>query len=121
MKLFKKISLAFTIFLLSALPVLAEIIPSAGKEKGNYQLNDAMQLGVNIANWILGIVGSLTLLMFIIAGFTLILSGGNSESVSKGKQMMIAAVVGLLIVFSSYIIVQFSISALGGKPFTGTI
>ncbi|PIT94513.1 hypothetical protein COT98_03300 [Candidatus Falkowbacteria bacterium CG10_big_fil_rev_8_21_14_0_10_39_9] len=82
---------------------------------GNYTLNDGVQLMVNVAHFILGIVGSLALLMFVIGGFMFLISAGNSKSVDKGKQIVIGAVIGLIIVFCSYMIIQFSMSALGLK------
>jgi len=76
-------------------------------------LNDGVQLMVNVAQWILGIVGSLTLLMFVVGGFMFLISAGNSQTVEKGKSIIIGAVIGLIIVFCSYMIIKFSMSALG--------
>lgn len=94
-------------------PALAEIVPEAGKEAGNYTLDDFVVLAVNVAKWILGIVGSLALLFFIYGGFVFIFSGGNIETVSKGKMILINSIIGLVIVFASYLIIQFALSALG--------
>jgi hypothetical protein len=74
---------------------------------GNYSLNDMLTLGVNIANWILGIVGALALLFFVYGGFTFILSGGSEEKVKEGKTILTNAIIGLAIVFCSYLIIQF--------------
>lgn len=84
---------------------------------GDYTLNDFVTLGINISNIILGVVGSLSLLMFIYGGMTLLLSAGNAETVTKARKILIAAVVGLAIVFSSYIIIQFVLQALGYNSF----
>lgn len=81
-------------------------------DTGSYELNDGVILAVRISQIILGIVGSLTLLMFIYGGFTFLTSGGSSEKVSKGKNIIIAAVIGLIIVFSSYLIIKFTIEKL---------
>lgn len=77
------------------------------------ELNDFVQLAVNVSNWILGIVGSLALLMFVIGGFMFLISAGNSKTVEQGKSIIIGSVIGLLLVFSSYMIIQFSMSAMG--------
>jgi len=75
-----------------------------------------MLLAINIANWILGIVGSLALLFFIYGGFTFLISAGNTAQVDKGKKILGGAVVGLLIVFCSYLIIKFSLQAFGANP-----
>jgi hypothetical protein len=80
---------------------------------GNYTLNDAVQLAVNVANWILGIVGSLALLMFVLGGVMFLVSGGNTQTVDRGKKILIGSAIGMVIVFGSYMIIQFSMSALG--------
>lgn len=80
---------------------------------GNYALNDFISLGINISRWILGIVASLTLLMFIWGGVELMISSGSQEKVAKGKKIIISAVIGLVIVFTSFMIIQFTMSAMG--------
>lgn len=80
---------------------------------GNYEINDFIVLAINIARWILGIVGSLSLVMFIYGGFMFLISAGASESVNKAKQIIVAAVIGLAIVFSSYLIIKFTLDSMG--------
>lgn len=59
----------------------------------------------------LGIVGSLALLMFIYGGFTWMLAAGNAEAVKRGKDIFIWATIGLVVIFSSYAIVNFIITS----------
>jgi hypothetical protein len=80
---------------------------------GNYDLNDMTQLFITASNWILGIVGSLTLVMFIYGGLLFLTSSGSSEQVSKAKGVLMAAVIGLIIVFSSYLIIKFALGSVG--------
>lgn len=82
---------------------------------GDYSLNDFVQLAVNVSEKILGLVGSLALLAFVYGGIVFLISGGSSEKVEKGKQILIGAVIGLVIVFASYMIIQFTMDALGYK------
>ncbi len=70
---------------------------------------------LNVANYLFSIVGALALLFFIYGGFTLILSQGNSEQTSKGKDIIVAAIIGLVVVFSAYMLVRFLGEALGLK------
>lgn len=61
----------------------------------------------------LGIVGSLALIMFIYGGFTWMLSAGNAEIVTKGKNILIWATIGLIIIFTSYALVKFVFKGIG--------
>ncbi len=80
---------------------------------GNYELNDLVQVGVNVSYIILGVVGSLALLMFVYGGLVMLISSGNTEKVSQAKSILVSAVVGLVIVFSSYLIISFVMDTFG--------
>lgn len=62
---------------------------------------------------VLGIVGSLALLMFIYGGFMWMLSGGNDKMVTKGKDTLIWATLGLVLIFLSYVLIHFIFKTLG--------
>jgi len=72
-----------------------------------------VSLLIAVGQYIFGIVGALALLFFIYGGFTWILSQGNPEKVKKGRDIVFAAVIGLIIVFGAYILVQFIGTTLG--------
>lgn len=72
---------------------------------------------LHFSNYLFGIIGALALLFFIYGGFTLILSRGATEQVKKGKDILVAAIVGLVIVFSAYMLVSFLGKAVGLKGF----
>lgn len=61
----------------------------------------------SIINSVMGIIGSLALVMFIYGGATWMLSAGNQEQVTKGKNALIWATVGLVIIFTAYALVKF--------------
>jgi hypothetical protein len=61
----------------------------------------------------LGLVGSLALVMFIYGGFVWMTGGGNSEKVTKGKNIIIWATIGLIVIFSAYALVKFVLTGLG--------
>ncbi len=67
----------------------------------------------NIIKTILTIVGALALGMFVYGGFTWMTSGGSSEKIQKGKNILIWAVIGLVIIFTSYTLVDFLLTAFG--------
>jgi len=82
-------------------------------ECGDYEVNDFMILALKISQWILGIVGTLTLVMFIYGGFMFLISAGSNEKVSQAKKIIVAAVVGLIIVFASWLIINFVFKTMG--------
>lgn len=81
---------------------------------GNCSLDDILQLFVNITVLILGISGSLILLMFVYGGFLWVTSRGDAKRIEKGKDTITQAVIGFAIILLSYSIVNFVIAALAG-------
>ncbi len=64
-----------------------------------------------IVKYIIGISGSVALVVFIIGGAMWMISAGRPDYVKKGRAAMISAIIGLAIIFSSYIIIRFIIDA----------
>ena len=116
LKIFKFFLIITVLFVFNFNMVSASnsIVPQGTKyEDGSYELDDLVGVGINVSNLILGIVGSLALLMFVIGGFLMLISAGNSEKVSKAKNIILAAVIGLALVFASYLIINFVMEAFG--------
>ncbi len=127
------ISVMLTTVFFSTGQVLAEAIPpseqsqfipdcalqrdigSATKEGECRSVSIFVILLIKFASYLFTIVGALALLFFIYGGFTLILSRGATEQVKKGKDIMVAAVIGLVIVFGAYMLVRFLGTAVGLK------
>lgn len=97
----------------------SKIIPSCLLEdKLSAECRDVgifVSLLINITRYLFGFIGSVALAYFIYGGFTLILSQGNDEKVTKGKDIMVAAIVGLIVAFGAYILVQFLGEVIGAK------
>ena len=72
--------------------------------KGN--VTDAREIIGNIIRVALGLLGSLALLMLVWGGFQWMTSAGNSEKVEKGTTTMIWALIGVVLVLSSYLLVE---------------
>lgn len=98
-----------------------QIVPPLDQTRYNYGLNHLLQVAINIYKCILCIVGSLMMLMIVIGGFTMIMAAGDSGKINGGKQMIKAAVIGGLIVLTSYLIVGFAVKAFGGAFKNDTI
>ncbi|HQA63486.1 MAG TPA: pilin [bacterium] len=62
----------------------------------------------------LGLTGVLAIIAFIYGGVLWMVSRGDTGMIQKGKTMMIWAVLGIVIIFSSYAIIRFIFEALMG-------
>ena len=58
---------------------------------------------------VLGIVGSLALAMFVYGGLIWMTAAGAPDKITKGKDVLVWASIGLLVIFSSYALVAFVI------------
>lgn len=130
----KKYFIIFIIIFFFPLLVLAQLPsgnpPSGNPPSGNQSNTVSLPNPINIPSEakdapipyllgkiiksILGIAGSLALVMFIYGGASWMLSGGNQEQVAKGKNIIIWATIGIVIIFTSYALVKFVLTTVAG-------
>lgn len=70
-----------------------------------------------IANFFVGFVGVIAIIMLIVGGYYMLASGGNEEMVTKGKKAVTYAVIGIIVIVLAYAIVYTitsGLSDLGG-------
>lgn len=67
-------------------------------------------LTIQIINLVLTFVGIGFLLLMIYGGITWMTAAGNETKVDKAKKIIISGVIGLIVIFSAYIVSQFVIS-----------
>lgn len=103
----KKTSIIFLI-ILSIYLVINLTAPcfAAGKLPNPLGITDVPTLIGRIISGAIGIVGSLALLMFIYGGITWMTSGGNEEKIKKGQKIIVWAVFGLVVIFTSYAVLS---------------
>ena len=65
-----------------------------------------------ITNTILYVVGIVAVIMLIIGGIKYVVSGGDSKKVTDAKNTVLYAIIGLVIAFLAFAIVNFVVSAL---------
>jgi hypothetical protein len=121
---------AFALFLSPVLVRADETAPPAEQSTGNYGLDNTIKTGslntalINnspqeIAGKIIGVVlsllGVIFLLLVIYGGLRWMLAQGNESEVEKAKEILIAAVVGLVIVLAAYAITTFIGNQLTGS------
>jgi len=65
-----------------------------------------------IIDSVLGVVGSIALLMFVYGGLTWMTSSGNDEKVKKGRDIILWSAIGLVVIFMSYALTRFVLSTI---------
>ena len=61
------------------------------------------------------IAGLILLFLFVFGGFTIFVSAGNPEKIKKGQGMIVSGLVGFLIIFAAYWIIELLQIPLGIK------
>lgn len=69
----------------------------------------------NIIMAAMGILGTIAFILFVYSGFLWLTSAGKPEQIKKSTQTMLWAGIGLIVIFSSYFILNFVFSALTAK------
>jgi hypothetical protein len=62
---------------------------------------------VTIILWILGFSAAVAILFLILGGLQFVTSAGNSDRVTKAKQTILYAVLGIVVIVLAYVIVIF--------------
>lgn len=78
---------------------------------GNVTVNE---LVARIIAWVLPVVGSLFLVMFIWGGILWFTAAGEEAKVKKARTTLVNAVIGMAIIMGAYLIVSNVIAILGG-------
>lgn len=111
--MFKKISafflIAFSLIVIKTTPLLAAVDiwgegdENKGKiEKAGFVYNDPRDMVANGIKIFLGFLGMIAVILILYAGFLWMTAAGNDDNIKKAKQILSAAVVGLVIILMSY-------------------
>jgi len=92
-------------------------LKAAAEEGAGYGApQDPRITAANIIRTGLQLIGIVFVILIIYAGATWMMAGGNTENIDKAKNIMKAAVIGLIIVVAAYSITYFAVYlALGGN------
>lgn len=90
------------------------------RENGNCSLEQLLQVFVNLANFTLGISGTVLLFVFVYGGFKWLLSRGDPKWVESGKAAMTGGVIGIVIIFGAYVAINVILAGIksGNAPTT---
>lgn len=92
---------------------------SEGYAEGLTQATDARTFIRNVVNFALGFLGLIAVIIVIYGGVQMVLNTGG-EGLNQGKKTITYAVVGLLVIMSSFALVNTVILAPSGKENSGT-
>jgi hypothetical protein len=106
----------------SALNIFEGVNAARGEGQPSQLFGDG-SIFTTIVNVLLFIIGALSVIMLIIGGFRYTLSGGNSSNVTAAKNTILYAIVGLVIAFLAFAVINFVLTAVapggsGGAGFT---
>jgi hypothetical protein len=87
---------------------------------GQCQLIDILKLGLAVSNFILKYVGVIFLIFLIVGGVMWIVASGNPERIKRGKSILTGSLIGILIVFFAWQIVNLVICAVSGGVLSET-
>jgi len=95
-----------------AMPGYKGPIPTCAFSGTCRNTNDFLSLFLKFSKTVFAFIAAFAFAFFVYGGFMIIISFGNAEKVKKGQQILGAAVVGLIIVFGAYMIINFLMEAL---------
>ena len=87
---------------------------SSGFDSNLTRAGDARTFAKNVANFALGFLGLIAVLIIIYSGFLYVTSRGEDSQMEKGKKGITSALIGIIIILSSFAIVNTVIQAPGG-------
>ena len=75
---------------------------------------DPRDVVANVIKVVLGFLGTIAVVLIIVAGFQWMTAAGSEDKIAKAKKIMTAAVIGLVIVLMAYALSTFVIDAIIG-------
>jgi len=75
---------------------------------------EVQPLIARVISTILGVVGSIALLMFIIGGFIWLTAAGSADRITLSKSILAWSTIGLVVIFSAYAITHLILTAILG-------
>ena len=94
------------------------IVPSdcaGGSSSDSCTVNHFVELMINVSTWILGIMGSVALALFVYGGFVWVTAAGNASRIDQGKNILTGTVVAIIIILGAFAGINFVADLLGAS------
>lgn len=121
--------LSFTVFnvcLASESPLSPETVGKMEEQDKNFAIKAGFRTNTsigdvvaNVIQAVLGLLGIIFIVLMVYAGYLWMMAGGNEEQVKKAKDLIRAAIIGLIIIVAAYSITYFVFEALSKAGITG--
>ena len=113
--------LLFVLLVLSLIPLFASahgLVPCGGSGENPCNVQDIFSLIARVTNWLIYVAGIYAVFQIVNAGFWLIVTMGNEESITKWKGALTEAVVGFVLVMMAYVLINTAVNSilLAGAP-----
>lgn len=92
--------------------VCSELPPGLQDECEGASDDTASNLASNILNILSLLVGVVSVIVLIIAGFMYVVSAGNPDTTKRAKNAILYALIGIVVAFSAQAIVRFVLSSI---------
>ena len=101
---------------LFAVPALAQVDGGLEATKSSFKITDIFGTGgifSTIINILLFLIGAISVVMIVFAGFQYATSGGDAGKVTSAKNTILYAVIGIVVALLAYAIIRFVTNQLG--------
>ena len=93
---------------------ISKIVLAGGLVSSNTSLCGLLQTGQNIINFGAGtLLPVLAILVIVYGGFRIMTAAGSAEGVSAGKDAIMAAVIGIIIVSVAWVVINTLLNTIG--------
>lgn len=113
MQKFKKVAFGAANGLLLLAPTMAAAVPNSWQSRGNPNAVSAGLPGGSIYNiiastlsWLLGILGFIAVIGFVISGILYLTAAGNEQQIEKAKSAMTYSIIGVIVALMGYVIIR---------------
>lgn len=105
----------FQLFFITAIALADTVTTLTNPLCGGKEKCDPPVIIGGVIQKLMGILGSIALVMFLYGGFLWLTAAGEESKITKGKDTLIWSSLGLALIFASYSFVNFIFTALTGK------
>ena len=113
MSLKKQITILGILAFLFMVPVAvkaAGLVPCGGPTESPCTVKDVFVLAIRVTNTLIGLAGIYAVYQIICAGFWMVVTMGNEESITKHKNTLTQAVVGFVFTMMAYILINTAVN-----------